>query len=108
MAVISPRVNKGVKALNTDDDILNRIQNNLIQAIEPLTRVPIANGNMLQGISLVAGNNNINHGLDRKPIGYIVVSTTVQAYFADNIPTATTTSFNLVPSAATTVSLWVF
>ena len=108
MAVTSTRVNKGVKALNTDNDVLNRVQDNLIQAIEPLTRAPMSNGVFITGTALTAGGNTINHGLGRKPLGYVVVSTTTASYFSDNIPTANSTSFDLGSTAATTVNLWVF
>jgi hypothetical protein len=106
--VTNQRTNKGVKALNTDDDILNRIQDNLIQAIEPLTRSSITNGILLQSKPLTIGNNIIDHGLGRQPLGLIVVSNSAGSVLSYSISNATTRSIPVNASIATTASFWVF
>lgn len=108
MAVINPRVNRGVKTLNTGDDILNRLQDNLIQAIEPLTKVPISNGILLSNISLSSGSNTVQHGLGRQPLGMVVTGNVTGAALSYTVTNATSTTIPVTASIATTASFWVF
>lgn len=108
MAVINPRVNRGVKALNTGDDILNRLQDNLIQAIEPLTKVPINGGILLSNVALSIGSNTVQHGLDRLPLGMIVVGNSAGSVLSYIASAANNKTIPVTASAATTASFWVF
>jgi len=101
-------VNRAVREINTDNDVLNHIQDNLVSAISILQKVQIINGNLIQNLSLASGANTINHGLARKPLGYIVVSSSASITYHDSLSTATDKTFSLTTSGATTASLWVF
>lgn len=58
--------------VQTSDDTLNRIQNNVQAALSQFTG-PFQGGRLLQNITLSAGQSNvINHGLGRQPEVWII------------------------------------
>jgi hypothetical protein len=75
--------------------------------LDSLLKRPMSSSLLLTGISLVAGDNVINHRLDRVPQGWLVVDTTaaVSIYRAAPMNLLTLT---LNASAPSTVSLLVF
>lgn len=96
------------KLPSVDRELL-KVQQNVEQAFAPLTRNQLTSGILLQNISLVSGDNSIEHKLLRKPIGYLLVSNSVPGTFSDNIATtATKLNFTLNSSANMVVTLWVF
>lgn len=56
----------------TDDRVFSQMQTQWASQLNPLLQSPIANGALLQEVSLAVGLNQIQHGLDRDPIGYII------------------------------------
>lgn len=62
--------------INSDDDItsrtVNMLQDRIVTAINPLLNLPLSTSNLLQGISLITGQNSINHGLNRPLVGWFV------------------------------------
>lgn len=79
--------------------------------LDPVLGNPLVNGQMLQNLSLTGGTpNTINHGLGRALQGYVVLLSSTAATFHDNQSTNSMTNLTLilVPSATTTVSLYVF
>jgi len=95
------------KKINTDDRVVNQMQDNVDRSLSPVLRLAILDGRILSN-QVVSGSTSISHGLGRKPIGYLVISSSAQAVFSDNIPNSTDLSFTLASSTPTTVSLWVF
>ncbi len=79
-------------------------------SLNPLLGNPLMSGRMINGVSLVSGNNVINHGLQRKLTGYFVVLNSAAATFYDRQATNQTPDLTLVlvSSGVTTVSLYVF
>lgn len=78
--------------------------------LEPLLAKPIVNGQLLININLVVGTNVINHKLQRKLQGYIIVgnsaaSTIYDTQATNQMPELT---LNLISNAVTTIALWVF
>ena len=84
------------------------LQSNISDAINPILKTELIDGRLITSLIVGTSATAVNHGLNRKANGYIVVSSSVAANFFDNVPSADTKSFNLTASAATTVSLWVF
>lgn len=100
-----------LRKIQSDDDVLNRFQDNVASAISPIIQQPILGGNLLSGISLLTGvDNNVPHKLGRKLIGYMVVrknsNSTVWDSQGFNLSQNSTLILNC--SANTTVDLWVF
>jgi|ERR1700677_2378928 len=69
--------------LNTDDQSLQLIQQNLVRCLTPVFNTPTMGGNLLTGQALASGTNTINHGLGRKLNGWIIVRQRAQASIWD-------------------------
>lgn len=78
--------------------------------INPVLSNPITSGNLIENITLVSGNNTINHGLGRKLQGYIVVRNASGTTFFDRQASNPMTDLTLilVASGATEISIYVF
>lgn len=89
---------------------LSLMQTKWASVINPILSAPIVNGLLLNSVSLVSGDNTINHKLGRKLQGWIVVGKTANANIFDKQATNTMPELTLVlnSSATTTVNLWVF
>jgi len=60
--------------LNTDDAVVNRLQDNLSQALDPITSNPLLDRRVLTVQSLVTGSTNyVAHGLGRPLQGWSIV-----------------------------------
>lgn len=78
--------------------------------LNPLLSNPLVNGNLLQNIVVASGNNTINHQLNSKLQGYIVVTNSAAVTFYDRQATNPYPDLTLilVASGAATISLYVF
>lgn len=57
----------------TDDKSIGLMQTAWAQQLNPVVELPINSGVIINGISLVIGDNTINHTLGRKLQGWVVV-----------------------------------
>lgn len=76
-------------------------------ALNPVLANQLLQGNLIQNVTLVSGNNQINHNLNRLQIGWFIIDQNASATFYRSKP------FNyqnliLNSSGAVTVSLWCF
>jgi hypothetical protein len=94
------------KSLNLKDSDLARMQDNLVSAISQISRVPILDGVLIEGISLISGSDNqVSHKLGRIPRMWLLAD---QSANANVWRTAwSNTLLTLRSSANCTVSLWV-
>ncbi len=88
----------------------NLAQSKWSAAIDPVLANPIVNGRIISGVVLVTGSNIINHKLQRKLQGYIVILKSADVTIYDSQLTNQMPDFNLIltSSGAATVSLYVF
>jgi hypothetical protein len=79
-------------------------------ALNPLLGNPVTAGNVLDGLVLAAGDNVINHRLQRPLQGYVVVRNNAAVTFYDKQTTNQTPQLTLVlnSSGVATISLYVF
>lgn len=96
--------------IQSDSPSLQQVQTKWKSQLDPVVGNPLLAGQLLSNLSLLSGNNVINHGLGRNLQGYWVVLNSASATFYDkqstnNMPQLT---LELVASAPTTISLWVF
>lgn len=97
--------------LNTADQMLNRIQDNVRASVNPMTTVPLNSGLILSSVSLVSGANSINHTLGRVLQGWFpvrirnVASTFYDTQDSNSTPALT---LNLNSSVAVVADLFVF
>ena len=89
---------------------LSLMQTKWASIINPILAAPIVNGLLLNNVSLVSGDNTINHRLGRKLQGWIVVGKNANANIYDKQSTNTMPELTLVlnSSGTLTVNLWVF
>lgn len=97
---------KEVPTVQIADEKVNRMQGNVVQALNQVLKVPFMDGILLSGQSLAAGANTVNHRLQRNIQGYLILKQNAAAtIFGSNYGRST---FTLTASAAVTVDLWVF
>lgn len=93
--------------IKNDNQALQIMQDKWASILNPLLSKPISNSNFLQNVTIVTGNNVINHLLDRKQQGWIVADIDGFATLARNAPFNDKT-LTLVSSGPCNVNLVVF
>lgn len=96
--------------LNTPDQLLNRVQDNVDRSLNPVIDVPILDGVLLQSVTLASGSNVINHTLGKTLTGWSIVRQRGVASIYDEQSSNKFPSRTLLlnSSAAVSVDLWVF
>ncbi len=99
-----------IPKVQTDNRLINQLQQNILTPLEQLSRLPLSSGVILTSQVLASGANVINHTLGRNLQGWFPVRVRASATFYDTqdtnpIPDRT---LNLTASAAVTVDLFVF
>ncbi len=79
-------------------------------SLNPVIANPLVNGQIIPNVALISGRNVINHKLQRKLQGYLVILNSASATFYDGQATNQMPDLILIlyASGATTVSLYVF
>ncbi len=96
--------------MQSDNQDLIMMQNRWATILNPIVSAPVAQGYVLQGISLQIGTNSINHLLGRKLQGWMLTRKRADAAIYDTqdsnaIPNLT---LQLVSDAAVMVDIYVF
>lgn len=96
--------------VQTTDRLLNQLQQNIFNAVNPVIQNPLVNGIILKDVILGSGTNVINHLLGRTLQGWFPTRISASATFYDkqSINKTPETTLILVASAPCTVSLYVF
>lgn len=99
-----------LQRINTPDRIINMIQDNVANILEPLSNIPLNSGQILQSVRLVSGSNNVPHKLERKPLGWFIVRQRSAGTVYDTQDTNPNpqTFLRLQASATIIVDLFVF
>lgn len=95
-----------IQSQNSD---LNLIQTKWKSLIDPVLASPLLDGRLVSA-KLVIGTNKVNHLLNRKPIGWIIVGINGVANIYDTQASNQTPelTLNLTSDASVSVNLWVF
>ncbi len=95
---------------NTDDRVVSMLQTRWSALISPFLESKVIQGQQLNDITLVSGDNTINHKLSRKLQGYMVVLKSAASDIYDKQATNTMTDKTLVLNASSpcVISLWVY
>lgn len=96
--------------VHTNDRLINQLQQNVKQALDPVTDNPLVLGIILKDIVLTSGSNTINHKLGRTLQGWIIVRQQGPATFYDTQTSNLTPNLTLLltSSANVTVNIYVF
>jgi hypothetical protein len=94
----------------SEDKDLMLLQTKWASQINPVLSQPILNGSILFGVSLVTGNNVINHKLGRNLIGWILVGNNSSVSIYDKQSTNPNINQTLIlnSSGTATVNILVF
>lgn len=100
--------------INTPDQNLNLVQDNVDKALVPLQQIPMVGGNVLSGVSLLSGQDNlVPHKLGRAVQYFIIMSLNAQSIIwtqaASALKNQSTDNIyiNLRTSANCTATIWV-
>ena len=104
-----PRI-RDYKKINSPDELLNRVQDEVSNSISQLLRTEILDGRLIQNVTLTAGINSVEHRLDRPILGWMITRKRADANVWDSqdnngIPTR---FLDLNASADVVVDIWVF
>ena len=82
------------------------VQDNVTNAFSTLSTMQILDGSLITNIKLSSGDNKVAHGLNRIPLGWIVVDRSANA----NLYRSSWDDRNITinSSATSTIALWVF
>lgn len=94
-----------LRKLAATDPELNKVQEYMQQALDPILGCPLLNGVQLE-VVLASGANLIAHKLGRKAQGYIIVGKSANIDVWGS--TFTKANLELQSSGTVTVSLWVY
>lgn len=70
--------------IQSDSREVNMLQDNIINALNPLLSLPLSDSNLIRGVELLTGSNSINHGLGRPLIGWILTRKDADENVYDN------------------------
>jgi hypothetical protein len=94
----------------SNNPVLDRIQDRIVAAVNPLALSPYLSGHLLTAVTLAVGDNSISHGLARALLGWTIVRQRAAATIFDkqdgNPMPGLFLSLN--SSAPVTVDIYVF
>lgn len=96
--------------INTADQDLATVQQNLVRVLNPIFSTQTLGGNILPNVALTTGSNNINHKLGRVLSGWQIVRQRATASIFDTQDSNQTPqlTLTLTSSADCSVDLYVF
>lgn len=99
-----------LQRIQTADRVLNMIQDNVSNILDPYSSKEILQGQILQNIELASGANTVAHKLNRKLLGWFVIRQRSSATIYDTQDSQTQPALflSLVASANVTIDLYVF
>jgi hypothetical protein len=92
------------------DRITTQLQTNIEQAVAEVIRNPLIDGRIITGVSLTSTVTQLEHKLNRKIRGYLVLGNSAAALVYDNLSTEPKPELYLpiLSTVPTVVNLWVF
>ena len=100
-----------IKKVQTTDQNLSRVQDNVDDFLRQQKRMnPLQDGILLEGVSIGTNDTRVNHSLQRKTKGYIVVNRDSNSliYTSSTANPRPEDQLILKASASVVASLWIF
>ena len=98
---------KPFRKVHTTDQDLNRIQDNLKETFDAIASNPLLGGQLLSQVPLVAGANNVHHGLGRNYRTWLWMRPTAALTLYETASVDPTRLLSIVASAPGSVDLFV-
>ncbi len=99
---------KNFNQIHTSSNDLNRVQDNIAVFANPITQLLLLDGVLIEDVDLTTSETKINHTLNRKPNGWIIVKKDAAQDVYESGSTVPDRFLSLTASGNVTVSLWVF
>lgn len=100
---------KILKKVNTPDPNLNQVQENVDRVLGNINENPILNGKIIDNIALTQDEPfELNHGLERKIKGYMIIKKSGEADVYDRLSNLPTKTHILTSSANVVISVYIF
>lgn len=101
---------QAIARVQTDDRLVNQLQQNFINAVNPVLANPVTGGIILKKVSMFTGDNTIFHGLGHILQGWIIVKRNSGVTIFDKQDTNATPQTTLVlnVSGSVTADIYVF
>lgn len=99
------------KKVGSSNQELNKVQQNVENALSTIIRKPIIDGILLKNVCLEPSiSNEVKHSLGREPLGWIVVRLRADARIWDvqDYNRNPSKTLSLAASHSVTVDLWIF
>lgn len=98
-----------LKRINTEDKNLNQVQENVDKVLDGINSNPLLGGRIRENISLSTGvAHQLEHGLNRKPIGYFIIKKNAEADVWDTVSSMPAKTIILTSSANVVISIYIF
>lgn len=99
-----------MKKVQTQDRLLQQIQTNIADILDPISSNLLVQGHFIKNIQLISGTNTIPTGLNQNLNGWIITRLRSLATIYDNQDNNITPSQNLIliSNASTNIDLYVF
>lgn len=99
-----------IPLVQTTDRLINQLQQNITQAVNPVIANPLVKGVTLNRVKLVSGSNDVAHTLGRTLQGWMIVRQRASAtiYDTQDANKSADKTLVLVTSADVTVDLYVY
>lgn len=102
---------KSVAQIQIPDVIVNRVQQNIANAVNPVLITPIIDGILVKGVNVSAtAATPVKHGLGRTQVSQIVVNSSPGFIQVRQDPTAPSSQnyVTLLASSTGVIDLWIF
>ncbi|MBV6514145.1 MAG: hypothetical protein FMNOHCHN_03735 [Ignavibacteriaceae bacterium] len=101
---------KAYAKIDSEDEAVNRIQEQLEFILNPLIKTAILDGVLLRNVNLSTTPTRVEHKLNRKHLGYFIVDKDAAAdvYSMQSSETMPNKFIKLVSTAPVNVSIWIF
>lgn len=99
-----------IPLVQSPDRLLNQVQQNFRQALNPVLSNDLVFGRVLSSVALASGSNTVQHGLGRPLTGWFIVRIRASATVYDTQDANSTPSDTLLltASAPATVDIYVY
>lgn len=94
--------------LQTEDINLNRVQSNFVRALNPVFNNALLDGGLLKNVSLISGQNAVNHLLGRNLTGWFLVRKRGSSDVWDTQDVNATPHLTLLLNAASAVEVDIY